>query len=602
MTRRKILNEHELTVYLNDTLVGTITLLPTDVSVFAFDESYIENHQRPTLSLSFKSKTGQLITKIKPRRTKIEPFFSNLLPEGHLRDYLSEKVGVKKDREFYLLSALRTDLPGAVRVEANSDLIPTDAEDRKLDYNDGPFSFSLAGVQLKFSALREAKGGLTISASGSGGDWIIKLPSASFDSLPEAEYSMMTLAGLSGIEIPEVKLVETAEIKGLPQDLPPAFGPSLAIKRYDRGDGGKRIHAEDFAQVFSLYPLDKYGKASYENIASVLWAESGGHDLKQFVRRVVFSVMIGNADMHVKNFSVIYHDGRIPQLSPAYDLVPTILYLWTDTNLGLSLGQTKKMHSIDSDTLRKFAARAKVPEAMVLKEAKDGVNATLEAWHQNKLELPISRRQIDTIENHMKSLPLTAEMAPSQIPKMPQKPVEKLPPNYFIRGDVELDQAVPPGMVSFKAMSGERFDMDAPTRMIPWVVSEQVHKLAKRHPSLANTSIIAYVGPLLYDEWRKENYVRFDQRVLKFSLSPSDLDSDTIQIQGPIWQTRLQKLEKLTETDEAAIFDVVFENGELWSFEGKVLKLMANEETNKVRVHSTVTLSVSKPKFIFETP
>lgn len=397
-----------LRIYLNETPVGILSLLPGDTSVFAFDDDYVQDARRPTLSLSFKSATGQLMTRVKPRRTKLDPFFSNLLPEGHLRDYLANKSGINKEREFLLLAALRDDLPGAVRLEQASDAGAThDLSDvMHVDHDDGPFSFSLAGVQLKFSAVNESKGGLTIRASGSGGNWIVKLPSSAYDSLPEAEYSMMTLARLSGIEVPQIKLVDTASVKGLPIDLPPSFGQSLAIERFDRGPRGKRIHAEDFAQVFGLYQGDKYGKASYENIASVLWAEAGENDVKELVRRIVFSTLIGNADMHVKNFSVLYKDAIHARLSPAYDLVPTILFMPSDLTLGLSLGKTKKMYDIDLDVLRKFAAGARIPEHLVLQTSKETVTAVHDAWTKNKSDFPLSKKQIEAIEKHMDVIPL----------------------------------------------------------------------------------------------------------------------------------------------------------------------------------------------------
>jgi hypothetical protein len=86
----------------------------------------------------------------------------------------------------------------------------------------------------------------------------------------------------------------------------------LAVERFDRGAHGERIHMEDFAQVFGLFPESKYDKRSYANIAAVLWAESGDAAAYEFVRRLVFSIMIGNADMHLKNWSILYPDKRTP--------------------------------------------------------------------------------------------------------------------------------------------------------------------------------------------------------------------------------------------------------------------------------------------------
>ncbi len=60
-----------------------------------------------------------MITEFKPTQTALMPYFSNLLPEGHLREYLSERAGVKSEREFFLLWALGMDLPGTMTVMPN---------------------------------------------------------------------------------------------------------------------------------------------------------------------------------------------------------------------------------------------------------------------------------------------------------------------------------------------------------------------------------------------------------------------------------------------------------------------------------------------------
>ena len=221
--------------------------------------------------------------------------------------------------------------------------------------------FSLAGVQLKFSAVMEATGGLTIPAEGIGGSWIVKLPSMKFEGVPENEFAMMELARAIGMDVPEVRLVPLREIAGLPEDVARMEGNALAVKRFDRTEDGRRIHIEDFAQVFGLYPEKKYERASYRNIAEVLWAETGEDGVAEFIRRLVFNALIGNADMHLKNWSLIYPDGRTPALSPGYDFVSTIAWL-PDENMALTLGRSKKMTDLSLDQLAYLAGKARIPE------------------------------------------------------------------------------------------------------------------------------------------------------------------------------------------------------------------------------------------------
>ncbi len=291
-----------LSVRLHGKPIGVINRLAGDRQIFAFEQEYVDDPQRPTLSLSFKGRTGGLVTALRPVPRRVPPFFSNLLPEGHLREYLAKLADVNSEREFFLLAVLGADLPGALVIEPLEGHAREDDGhhhddggdgDRDRD-DDGPpetaLRFSLAGVQLKFSAVMEASGGLTVPADGMGGSWIVKLPSARFAAVPENEFAMLELARRVGIVVPDNRLVDVAEIKGLPEEARAPKAKALAVQRFDRPAGGAPVHMEDFAQVFGQYPADKYKHRSYANIAAVLWAEAGEDAVAEFVRRLVFSV------------------------------------------------------------------------------------------------------------------------------------------------------------------------------------------------------------------------------------------------------------------------------------------------------------------------
>jgi len=375
-----------LGVHLHGRRIGVITRIAGDRQLFAFEQDYIDDHGRPTLSLSFKGAGGELIDSARPYTARVPPFFSNLLPEGHLRTYLAAHAGIKPEREFFLLAALGADLPGAVTVtpvdDTGRDAARADAaakEDRTEMPDAAVLRFSLAGAQLKFSAILEAAGGLTIPAGGMGGSWIVKLPSDRFASVPENEFVMLALARAIGVSVPQNRLIPVADIKGLPRDAGRLDGNALAIQRFDRGPDGQRIHTEDFAQVFGVFPNDKYDRHSYANIAAVLWAETGEEGTYDFLRRLVFSVLIGNGDMHLKNWSLLYADGRTPKLSPAYDFVSTIPYIPND-RLGLSFGDSRSLAGVTKDQVRRFADRARLPTSPLWKIVQDTVARTIEAW------------------------------------------------------------------------------------------------------------------------------------------------------------------------------------------------------------------------------
>lgn len=401
-----------LDVRLYGDVIGKLTLQPGDRSIFSFTEEYIADQNRPTLSLSFKDQTGGLIEQLRPTQTSLAPFFSNLLPEGPLREYLAKRAGVKAVREFFLLWALGEDLPGAMDVTAldgRSWLEDLDlAEDQNApSKRSNALRFSLAGVQLKFSAVKAVSGGLTIPVDGTGGDWIAKLPSLTYARVPENEYSMMRLASLIGIDVPDIDLIAHDAIDGLPPELSRIEEPVFAIKRFDRSDEGDRLHIEDFAQVFGVMPQKKYEKASYRSIAKVLAIETSNTDIEEFIRRLVFNTLIGNADMHLKNWSLIYRDRRTPSLSPAYDFVSTIAYI-DDDNAALKYARTKKMAELSLDELAYLSAKAGLPEPLVKRTALDSVERFNEVWRKEKTHLPLANDAVSKIDTHMGTLRIAA--------------------------------------------------------------------------------------------------------------------------------------------------------------------------------------------------
>ena len=399
-----------LNVKLHGQEIGTLTLLEGDRSIFAFNEAYISNPNRPTLSLNFKDRFGGLITDIPPTRTRLTPFFANLLPEGQMREYLAERADVNPRREFHLLWVLGQDLPGALLIEPTDGekLPPLQGDDEDEDRErrrKPPLRFSLAGVQLKFSAVMEARR-LTIPVKGVGGDWIVKLPSAKFENVPENEYAMMSLAREIGIDIPEIKLIPVKDIEGLPEGIGDIGETAYAIRRFDRAEQGP-VHIEDFAQVFGVYPDEKYKRASYKNIAEVIWAETGEAGVTEFVRRLVFNTLIGNADMHLKNWSLMYPDGRTAALAPGYDFVSTIAYI-DDDRMALNYARTKRFDEFSKDELTYLAAKAKLPGKLVMNTATDTVERFHEAWRTLKPELRLPKKTIAAIEEHIERIPLAA--------------------------------------------------------------------------------------------------------------------------------------------------------------------------------------------------
>jgi len=199
--------------------------------------------------------------------------------------------------------------------------------------------------------------------------------------------------------------VEAAEIENLPEEVGASGQTALAIERFDRLSDGVSVHTEDFAQVFDLFPDDKYDKASYVNIASVIAKESGDDDVREFIRRLTFNTLIGNADMHLKNWSLMYPNRRDARLSPAYDFVSTIPYI-PDEEAALKFSRTNRFDQFTADELTHLAARARLPKSLVLETAKQTVALFHEAWQREKENLPLPGNVIDAIDRHLQTVPL----------------------------------------------------------------------------------------------------------------------------------------------------------------------------------------------------
>jgi len=388
-----------LSVSIGDVLVGRL-IRTNEGATFTLDDDYRRQPSRPVLGQVFEDDPAAKHW----ARQGVPPWFANLLPEGPLRTLIAERAGVHPSRGLFLLELMGLDLPGAVVIHREGeapDGNPDDADETE-DVDEQPLKFSLAGVQLKFSALRDERG-LTVPAQGRGGDWIVKLPDQRYDGVPENEYTVMRWAGRAGIDVPDVALVEVSEIDGLPTEIRAAGGIAFAIRRFDR-EPGRRVHIEDFAQVLNLKPNQKYGNATYETIARVL-AAVAPDDVDELIRRLVFQVLAGNGDAHAKNWSLIYRTGAHARLAPAYDLMSTVPYIRNDA-LGLTLGKVKAFEKITLDVFQRFADRAGLDADHVATVVSGQVAATHEAWGAVRTDFRARDHVRQDIERRLAALPL----------------------------------------------------------------------------------------------------------------------------------------------------------------------------------------------------
>jgi serine/threonine-protein kinase HipA len=172
------------------------------------------------------------------------------------------------------------------------------------------------------------------------GNYILKPSTKTYPRLAEVEDLTMHLAEIAGMATVPHSLIRL-------QDGQPAY----ITKRIDRIKG-KKLHMEDMCQLTGRLTEDKY-KGSYEQIAKAIlkYSAAPGLDLVNFFEQVIFSFLTGNADMHLKNFSLIKKQEAGYVLAPAYDMVASALLVKGDTEeLALHInGKKRKLERKDFD-------------------------------------------------------------------------------------------------------------------------------------------------------------------------------------------------------------------------------------------------------------
>ena len=219
---------------------------------------------------------------------------------------------------------------------------------------------------------------------------------------------IMSLAGKVGIEVPETRLVPMRRIEGLPPEAVNermADENALAVRRYDRTATG-RIHAEDFAQALSMRADDKYRRYAYAHFARILAAFADERSVNEFSRRLMYAALTGNADLHAKNWPLIYRDGRTPELSPAYDLLCTRPHVPGET-MALRLGSASGWRDLTLDDFAVVADAAHIDPGPFVHTAAETAERFRDIWPEASKSLPVPDAVRSAIENQLTTVPAT---------------------------------------------------------------------------------------------------------------------------------------------------------------------------------------------------
>ena len=312
---------------------------------------------------------------VQVRLQKATPFLHGALPEGAHLQALAQLAGLATNDVHGLLARYGRDIAGAL-VITDADEPPDPARWGTEPYTEDTLAaeilgldndalgvradseLSIAGLQDKILLVDLGDGRWGRPIHGQPSTHILKVDSPRYPGLVAAEGQCLRLAervGLSNLA------PITTSIAG---------HTCLIVRRYDRtGTGGtiERVHQEDSCQALGIDPQDNQGRAKYEatggptlaKIAKLLrtHASDDVHELEALVRAVTFTCVIGNADAHGKNLSLLHDpDGHI-SLAPLYDTVPTMLWPALRSTTAMSVSGKSSFDRISLDDIASEASR-----------------------------------------------------------------------------------------------------------------------------------------------------------------------------------------------------------------------------------------------------
>jgi serine/threonine-protein kinase HipA len=227
---------------------------------------------------------------------------------------------------------------------------------------------SIQGIQIKLSAQLKAKED-HFELVDQYGHYILKPQSEYYPEMPENEAITMSLAASIGIEVPVHGLIYSKD-----------GSMTYFIKRFDRIGHNKKLAVEDFTQLLQLDRETKY-ESSMEKVAKVMtdFCSFPKIEAVKLFKLTLFNFLIGNEDMHLKNFSLITRNQKIT-LSPAYDLLnSTIAQAHSKEEIALPLNG-KKSNLKKSDLLDYFARQRLQLNQNVITDIIQEIKQALPIW------------------------------------------------------------------------------------------------------------------------------------------------------------------------------------------------------------------------------
>ena len=356
-----------LKVYLNGIQAGFLAWdSELDVFSFSYLPDYLGRDKAVPISKSFPLKDeafGPLVSRA---------FFENLLPPEVVRRKLEKILHHDRRNTFAFLKELGGDCAGAISlcpeaVELGSaddivrELSEDEADEILRALPERPllqglvegYRISVAGAQDKLVA-RVRSERLALPLYGAASTHIVKPEMSICRGSVENECFCQRLAARLGIEAAKASILDVKS------------RAYYVSERYDREESGgsvRRILQEDFCQAMGVPAEEKYesdgGPSAVRCFCFLRDAGFGFAALAGFIDTLAFNFIVGNADAHAKNFSILYRDDRA-SLAPLYDTLSTAVYPNLTPRMAMNIGGAREFDDVSAASFDAFAAKCDI--------------------------------------------------------------------------------------------------------------------------------------------------------------------------------------------------------------------------------------------------
>lgn len=369
-----------LSVWWDGVVVGALQVNQHGQMRFTYASGWLADASRPAISFSLP-KQQQPFT-----QRQCRPFFAGLLPEEAQRDVIAGALGISMGNDFAFLEALGGDVAGALSLWPEGEVPPAPdptrtprplSDDDLLELLDTlpkrpllagreGLRLSLAGAQTKLPVVL-SDDRVALPAPGQPTTHILKPAITRFPHSTENEALVMALAAAVGLPVASVI---ARSVGGRPYLLVTRYD-----RRFDANGQAHRLHQEDFCQALAIVPERKYAaeggptfKIGFDLLRRATTRPAGA--VLAFLDAAVFNLIVGNADAHGKNFSLLYQ-GAVVSLAPFYDLLSTVAYPDLSANLAMKIAKRAALEEIGQTTWTAFAEDIGLPASFVRRRVRE---------------------------------------------------------------------------------------------------------------------------------------------------------------------------------------------------------------------------------------